>query len=439
MTKHLVWILLALALALSAAIAMMAPVAQGGAARANAQIAGVDDAWRAALPLDPQAATKAYMARIPAAAKARSDAYFEGGYWLQLFDFALGLVVAAILLRTRAVARCRDRIVAKVRVKWLSDAFTAMCYLVMASVLALPMTVYEEYYREHAFGLSNQSAAGWFTESLINLGVTVVSAGLAFGILYIALRRARRNWWLWGALLGVVLVGLSMLLGPMYIEPMFNTYQPITDAKVKGPVLSMMRANGVPVDNIYQFDASRQSDRVSANVAGIFGSAAVRLNDNLLKRSSVAEIKAVLGHELGHYTMNHIYKGWIEIALLLVFGLAFLKCSLDLAIGRWGSRLGIADAADIAGLPLFIALFSAYMFVATPVRNSLTRTQEVEADVFGLNAAAEPLAFAEVMLKLTEYRKSDPTGAEEFVFFDHPSPRKRIYGAMRWRAEHASQ
>ncbi len=436
MGKHFLWMAVACALIFSAAIAVMAPVSQGLASRAQAQIAPVDDAWRAALPRDPAAATEAYMARISPAAKSRSDAYFEGGYWLQLWDLLVGVVAAIILLRSRVLARFRDWVSGKIRITWLSDTLTAVAYSVLAALLIFPLNVYEGYYREHLFGLSNQTALAWLGEDMIGLCVNSLVTGMSVGLLYIALRRARDSWWIWGAGIGVFVFGVLMLLGPTYIDPLFNTYKPIADDQIKTPVLAMMRANGVPIENLYQFDASKQSNRASANVSGVFGSAAVRMNDNLLTRSSVGEIKAVLGHELGHYTMNHVYKGWMEIGLMLVFGFAFVNWALNASIARWGHSFGITDRADVAGLPLFVAIFSVYMFLATPITNSLIRAQEAEADTFGLNASAEPLGFSEAMLKLTEYRKSDPGTVEEFVFFDHPSPRKRIYSAMRWRAEH---
>jgi len=188
----------------------------------------------------------------------------------------------------------------------------------------------------------------------------------------------------------------------------------------------------VPIDNVYEFDASQQTTRVSANVSGIFGTAAVRLNDNLL-RTSLPEIRAVMGHELGHYVMNHIYKGLCEIALLTLAGFIFAKWAMDALLRRHGAAWGLTGVSDVAGYPLLLAVFSAWMFVTTPISNTMVRTQEIEADRFGLNLAREPHGEAEVDLKLTEYRKPDPGPIEEFVFFDHPSTRHRIHDAMQWR------
>lgn len=436
MTKKLLWIWLALALALAALIGNLAPLSQGEASRASAQIAPADASWHAALPHDSQAATQAYMARISPLTKARSDAYFEGGYWLQLWNFVMGLVAAGILLWSKVLQRFRAALETRIRNAWFLNACTATLYIVLISALTLPLFVYQDFYREHLYGMSNLSFSAWLGEQMLAMIINALIGGLVISVLYIALRRAPHSWWIWGSVLSVGMISIMMLLGPTYIDPLFNTYQPISDDKIKTPIMAMMRANGVPADNIYQFDASKQTNRVSANVTGIFGSAAVRLNDNLLNRTSLPEIKGVLGHELGHYTMNHVYKGLLNIGLMLVIGFAFLKWALGWSLARWGQRFGIRDHADIVGLPLVMALFSVYMFIATPLNNTLTRVQEIEADTFGLNAAAEPVGIAEVHLKLTEYRKADPSEFEEFVFYDHPSPRKRIYSAMRWRAEH---
>ena len=201
---------------------------------------------------------------------------------------------------------------------------------------------------------------------------------------------------------------------------------------MRGAVLQLARADGVPLTNVYQFDASRQTTRVSANVSGIFGSAAVRLNDNLLK-CSLAEIRAVMGHELGHYVMNHIYKSIMEFALVFLAAFLFAQWAMGAMLRRYGERWGLRGVGDVAALPLFIAVLSTFLFLATPVVNTLVRTQEIEADRFGLNLAREPHGEAEADLKLVEYRKADPGAIEEFVFFDHPSTRFRIHDAMRWR------
>ncbi|MEP6873338.1 MAG: M48 family metallopeptidase [Burkholderiales bacterium] len=397
------------------------------------QIRPVDDAWRTSLPRDANAATQAYMDRLPAAVVARSNAYFEGGYWLQLWNFLLGLAISLAILGGQRSARVRDWAQRVGRKAFFRDALYGGLFAIAGWLLSLPLTIYQGYFREHTYGMATQTFGPWFVEQLIGLAVSMLVTALAVGALYAVFRRSGESWWQWGTVTTMGLITLAMLVAPVWIDPLFNTYKPVESGPVKDAVLTMANANGVPVSNIYEFDASRQTTRVSANVSGIFGSAAVRLNDNLLRRTTLPEIRAVMGHELGHYVMNHVYKGIGEFALVVLAGFLFARWGMDRLLTRYGARLGLRGVADVASLPLLTAVLSVFIFAATPITNTLTRTQETEADRFGLNLAREPHGEAEVDLKLTEYRKPDPGPVEEFVFFDHPSTRFRIHDAMRWR------
>jgi STE24 endopeptidase len=265
--------------------------------------------------------------------------------------------------------------------------------------------------------------------------VALLIAPLFVLALYAVIRRAPRFWWLGGAAVALAFMVVGLVLGPVYIEPLFNTYKPLPDTPVKRSILAMANANGVPVSNVYEFDASRQTTRVSANVSGLWGTAAVRLNDNLLRRTSDAEIRAVVAHEIGHFAMNHVAQSLIQFGLVIVAAFAFVAWAAAGLLQRFGARWQVLTVDDVGSLPLLAALLSVAMFVATPLTNTITRTMEVEADLYGLNLAREPDGEAEVLLKLVEYRKADPGPIEEMLFFDHPSARTRIYNAMRWKAQ----
>jgi len=415
-------------------LALLVGAAAAGAAEPAFQITPVDDAWFKALPMDPQAATDAFMARIPPEVKARSDAYFVGGYWLQLWNFLLGLAVAALLLFTPWSARWRDALRQRLRKPFLADAAYGALYLLAGSVLTLPLTIYQGFVREHAYGLATQDFGAWFGELLMQLGISLLLGGLAIGLLYAVLRASGARWWLWGAVAMSSVMAVTIAIGPVFIEPLFNTYRPMPDGLLKDQLLHMAQANGVPVDNVFVFDASRQTNRVSANVSGLMGTAAVRLNDNLLNRASPDEVVAVMAHEIGHYTLNHIPKMLLQLGLLIAAGFLFCDVVMRVLLARFGTRWRIEGIADIGSLPLLAAVFGTWLFLATPLLNTIIRVQEVEADLWGLNLAREPLAEAEVLLKLVEYRKPDPGPIEEFIFFDHPGTRTRIFNAMRWRA-----
>jgi STE24 endopeptidase len=412
-----------------------AAAAPAAADRPVFNVRPVDDAWRAALPRDAQAATQAYMDRLPADVLARSDAYYEGGYWLQLWNWLAGIAVSLLLLSTKPSTAVRDAAERLLRWPLLRDGAYGAFYMAAGWLLTLPLSAYQGYFREQAYGMSTQTLGAWFGEQLIGLALSVVLGAVLVALLYAVLRRVGEGWWLWGTGVVMSFLVVAIAAGPVFIDPLFNDYTPVEDGPVKTAVLAMARANGVPVDNVYVFDASRQTTRVSANVSGLFGSAAVRLNDNLLRRSSQAEIRAVMGHEIGHFAMNHIAKTLVMLLVVVALGFLFSQWALRGLLARHGRRWGLRGVADVAGLPLLGAVFSTYLLLATPVLNTITRTQEVEADLWGLNLAREPHGEAEVLLKLVEYRKADPGRWEEIIFYTHPSTRQRIYHAMRWREQ----
>ena len=389
----------------------------------------------AAAAFDADAATQAYMAELTPAQRANSDAYFEGGYWLTGWDLLVALGVAWLLLGTRLSARMRNLAERLTRWRWLQTAIYAIQYIVLTTVLTLPWALYEGYFREHQYGLSNLGLGGWLGEQAKGLAVGLIFGTLALVLIYAVIRRATRTWWLWGAGVAIVFVMFMATIAPVYISPLFNTYKSLPESPLKEQVLSMARANGIPASDVYWFDASRQSKRISANVSGMFGTTRISLNDNLLKRSSPEEIKAVLGHEMGHYVLNHIYKGIVFFGVIIVIGFAFVRWGFGWAQQRWGERWQLRDVGDVAGLPLIAALFAIFMFFMTPVNNTITRSMEAEADAFGLNAARQPDGFAHVAVQLSEYRKMHPGPVEEFLFFDHPSGWQRIHRAMIWKAE----
>jgi len=384
--------------------------------------------------LDPAAATRAWLDSVPAEKRARSDAYFEGGYWLILWNFLLGAAISIFLLESALSARLRDFAERATHSKLLQIAFYAVAYVVIVAVLSFPLGAYSGYFREHAYGLATQTFGPWFREQLIGLAVSIVGSAILMVALYAVFRRAPRTWWLWGTAVGVLSIAAAMLIAPVFVAPLFNTYKPLTDSRISEPILAMARANQIPVRQVFEVDESRQNNRVSANVSGLFGTTRISLNDNLLKQCTLPEIRAVMAHEMGHYVLNHSFKLILYFGLFVFAGFAVLRAFFDRAIQRWGSRWSVSGIADPAGFPLLALIFSTFFFLITPLANTAVRVTEREADAFGINTAREADGFAKVALKLGAYRKLDPSQVEEFIFFDHPSGRARIRMAMDWKA-----
>jgi STE24 endopeptidase len=389
-----------------------------------------------ARPFDINAAVEAYLAKMPPAERARSNAYFEGGYWLVLWDFLSTVLVMWLLLRFRWSSWMRNLAERVTRFRPFQTALYWIQFIIVASVLTFPLTLYEGYFREHQYGLLNQTFGPWMRDQMVTLAVEVVLGTILAIPLFGLVRRLGKNWWVWGAALMILFLAFVSLIQPVYLTPLFNKYTKLQDSRVTDPILSMARANGIPATEVYEFDASRQSNRVSANVSGFAGTQRISLNDNLLKRCTPPEIEMVMGHEMGHYVLNHEYKGLVMFGVVLVIGFAFLSWGINFSLARWGEKWDIREITDVAVLPLAVIVFSIYFLLMTPVTNTITRTMEYEADMYGLNASQQPDGKANVDLMVGEYRKLGPGPVEEFIFFDHPSGRTRITAAMRWKAEH---
>jgi STE24 endopeptidase len=381
------------------------------------------------------AATEAYLALIPPAARARSDAYFEGGYWLILWGFLCSSAISLLLLHLQWSARMRDLAVRLTRVKNLQTLFYWVQYLLLTTLLGFPLEYYENFVREHKYGLATQTLGPWMGDEAKSLLVGLVLGGVAVVGLFAIVRRLTKTWWIWGSVATLAFMVVVVALGPVYIWPLFNKVTRLNDPKITAPILRMARANGIPTNDVYQIDASKQSTRMSANVSGFANTMRITLNDNLLRRGSPEEIQAVMGHEMGHYVMNHIPKSLIFLLIVIVVSFAYLRWGLAWCLARWGARWQIHDIGDPAVLPLVTLLAGILMFVLTPVMNTETRTQEKEADMFGLSAARQPDGFAQAAIHLAEYRKMRPGPIEEYIFFDHPSGYDRIHSAMVWKGE----
>jgi STE24 endopeptidase len=265
----------------------------------------------------------------------------------------------------------------------------------------------------------------------VNLVLGAILSMMLFGVV----RRLQRTWWIWGAIVTELFLIFAVLISPVYLQPLFNKITRLDDPKVTAPILRMARANGIPAKDVYEIDASRQTTRMSANVSGFANTMRITMNDNLLHRGSLEEIQAVIGHEMGHYVLNHVYHGMEFFFIVAVAGFAFLRGSLNWSLERWGEKWQIRGVGDTAVLPLVVLLGSMFFFALTPVMNSFIRSQEHEADMYGLNASRQPDGMAQAAIHLGEYRKMSPGPLEEWLFYDHPSGRTRIYDAMRWKSE----
>ena len=391
-----------------------------------------------AMAFDPEAATQVYLSTLKGAARAKSDAYFEGGYWLILWGTLIAVASELAQLHFGLARRWRDW-AERVAPRWLAPALFTIPYVITGTLIVLPWTIYTGFIREKQYDLMNQSFTDWLVDQGKSMGLGIVMFAILFTIVLAVIRKSPKRWWLWGALTMTAFAAFGAMIVPVFVTPLFNTYTEMKAGPVRDRIVAMARANNVPAEHIYVFDASKQTKRISANVSGLGPTIRISLNDNLLNRTTPAETAAVMGHELGHYVLGHVWKSIIAFTVIFLAVFYIVYRAAPVIIRRYGTKWGVRDVADPAAIPVFFLLVAIIGLFLTPVTNTLIRTNESDADAFGLNTAREPDGFATTALALSEYRKIEPGTVEEFLFFDHPSGRTRIRMAMDWKAAHLAE
>lgn len=388
------------------------------------------------MSIDPAAETARWLATISPEDLERAVAYTRGGHWLLLWGAIVSIVVAWLIIRTGILSGIRDRLERRRKRPKLVSLVVGVVYLLSSFVLTLPWAIYESWWRETQYGLTSQPLVGWLSEAALSTAISTLFTGLLIVGLYFIIRRARRLWWAWGAGLTALAVVFMLIVSPILIEPLFNDYTPAPNGAMRDAVVELANATGTPDDKIYIYDGSKQSDRYTANVSGLFGSARVAMSDVMFaKGADLAEVRGVVGHEMGHYV--HMHSLWMTGILIVLAGLVFwlIDRLFPVAKGLLGANR-VGDISDPAGLPVLAAIGAVIGLLLTPVTNTMIRVIEQDADQFSLIHANEPDGLAKALIKTAEYRAPSPSAIEEILFYDHPSVENRIRMAMEWKATH---
>lgn len=381
------------------------------------------------MSFDAQAATAAYIDALGTAALAQAQAYTQGNHWLILWGLVVSVLASIVIVRGNLLARLDAWMQGK-GPKRRAFVLSAGTFVLM-SLLTLPWDLYAGWWRERSYGRSSQPIGDFLGQGTLSMLISSLIAALFFVGVYALMRRAGRLWWAWSAALAAVSVAFLLLVSPVVIEPLFNDYKPVPQGEVRDALLVMAERAGVPADRIFVFDGSRQSNNFTANVSGVGGSARIAISDVAFKGASLDEVKAVTGHEIGHYVWGHVWRS-VGILSLVTAVLFFLTDRLYPIIARAiGSSAGIADPL---GLPVLLMLVSMLGVLAQPLLNSLTRISEADADRYSLQTVNLPDALATALVKTAEYRYPRPGVVEEVLFYSHPSVEKRVRAAMEWKA-----
>jgi STE24 endopeptidase len=238
-----------------------------------------------------------------------------------------------------------------------------------------------------------------------------------------------KKWWLGFTIAAIPLMVAAMILIPVYIQPMFNTFGPLQDKNLETKLLDLAGKAGIEGSNVFEVDASRQSEKINAYVTGMFNTKRIVLYDTLVKNFTTDEILFVMGHEMGHYVMNHIWLGLGLGVLFLLLSLWLVNRMVHGFIHRNQRRFRFDRLEDFASLPLILLLITVISFVGQPITNGASRSMEHQADIYGMRiTGVNGEVAAQAFDKLSVFNLSDPDPSPlvEFWFYSHPSLKKRM-------------
>lgn len=385
---------------------------------------------------DPVSATNAYLATLTPAEHAKATAYTQGGHWVLLWGTLVGILVSWLVIKSGVLVRLRGGVEGKKPRPWLAVAVVVIVDSLIEGLLNTPWDAYAHWWREKSYDLTSRAFPGWLSEHFLLMAFSVAQALIIFSLLYFMIRRFPKTWWLWSSV-GVVFAFLIFFVLQLFLlEPLLNNYKQAPPGEVRDTVVAMAKQVGVPSDKILIYDGSKQSNRYTANAGGFLGFGRVAMSDVMFKKDAdLAEVKGVVGHEMGHYVHGHVPLAGVELALEALVALFLIDRLFPLGIRLTGAR-GVTGVADPAGLPVFFILFSIISLLATPLTNSLSRWSEADADHFSVVNFNEPDGLAKALVKTIEYRADSPSKLEELIFYDHPSVRARVQAMMDWKAAH---
>ncbi len=359
--------------------------------------------------------------------KAKLTAYSRFTNIWRFVDFIASLVIFCIFLYTGLSAKLRTW-ASSLKSRFLSAWIYLALFLVINYILSFPLSYYREFVVEGNYGFLNQTFMEWWLDGLKYLGLAILLGIVPMFFFYWVISRFK-NWWLVFSLGAIPFMILMIVVAPVFISPLFNKFEPLQDKNLETQILTLASQAGIEGSNVFEVDASKQSEKVNAYVTGLFNTKRIVLFDTLIKNFTVDEIRFVMGHEMGHYVMNHM---WIGLGLAIIFLIVALWLVNKLIHGFIQSNVRsfrFDRLEDFASLPLVMLLLTIILFVGQPIMNGASRSMEHQSDIYGMRITGVSGEVAATAFdKLSAYNLSDPdpNALVEFWFYSHPSLKKRM-------------
>jgi len=339
-----------------------------------------------------------------------------------------------LILGTGLSARLRVLAEKRLRRRWLLPAAYFVLLTFVTTLLEFPLELYRGFIVPHQFDLTTQSFASWMGDLAKELGVNVVIGSMLALLLFFAIRRFKR-WWFAAWLGSLPLVVFGIIITPLVIDPLFNKFEPLKDPVLRRELLDEAARAGIENGRVYQVDKSKQTKTMNAYVTGIGPSARIVMWDTLLAKMDRDEVLAVMAHEMGHYVLKHLWKGFAFSVVVTFFGFWLGQTLYDRGLRRWGARWRIDGPADPAALPWLLLISLGITFFISPITSGFSREVEHQADVFGLELTHLNEPMASSFVKFAEDSKVDPNPPRfiEWWYYSHPSLGRRIKFVLSYK------
>ena len=354
--------------------------------------------------------------------------YYNSGNVLWVIDILWGILIPALLLFTGFSARIRNW-AQRIGKKWF---FVIGIYFILFSIIVfvvgLPLSYYEEFVRQHAYDLSNQTFGKWIGDSIKSLLVGTILGFLFLWIPYLLLKKSPRRWWLYVSILAIPFLFVILLISPIWIDPLFNDFGPMKDKALEGKILALAERAGIEGGRVYEVNKSVDTKKLNAYVTGFTNTKRIVLWDNTIAKMNEKELLFVLGHEMGHYVLGHIWKLIFFFSLLTLVTLYVANRTAGMIINRFKQRFGFDRISDVASLPLIVLLVNIFGFIITPIANGFGRSLEHQADQFGLEITRDNHNAATAFVKLQAENLGNPRPGLLYKLWraDHPVLGERI-------------
>lgn len=347
--------------------------------------------------------------RVPVPAMSpKAEAYYNSGNIIWFVDLLWGLAIPLIFLFTGFSARIRNW-AQRFSSRWfLVIALYFIFFSLITFVIDFPLSYYTGFVRPHSYDLSNQTFGKWFGDEMKGLLLGTVAGVLLLWLPLRGIKRWPRYWWLIVGVASLPFMIFAILIQPVFIDPLFNDFGAMKDKQLEAKILALAERAGIEGSRVFEVNKSADTKTVNAYVTGFGSTKRIVLWDTIIQKLDEEELLFVMGHEMGHYVLNHIFVYLLIFPLFITLGLYLIYRFSGYIIRRWEHRLGFNALHDVAALPLLIVMFSLFNFIIAPAQRAITRNSEHEADRFALEITHSNHAGATAFTKLQAENLGNP-------------------------------